>query len=258
MIPLYVVAAAALLFGLCIGSFLNVCIYRLPVSRSIVTPPSACPKCDYRLRFYDNIPVASWLWLRGRCRACKAPISPRYPLVELLTGLFAVAAVFRFGPHWSALIVFAFLAVLIVVTFIDLDHRIIPDVLTLPGILIFFFAGMAVPGVSRADALIGALASPGALYLVGEYFYFFRGVEGMGGGDVKLISMIGALVGWQGVLVTIFLASATGTLVGLAIMIRTGKGSKLAVPFGPFLAAGAAVHLFFGPELIAWYLQAMR
>ncbi len=251
-------AALAFVFGLCIGSFLNVCIYRLPASRSIVSPPSACPRCDYRLRFYDNIPVLSWLWLRGKCRSCKAPISIRYPLVELLTGFLAAAAVLRFGVQPAAPVVFAFLAVLVVVTFIDFDHQIIPDALTLPGILFFFFAGMALPDVSRADALIGALASPGALYLVGEYFYFFRGVEGLGGGDVKLIGMIGALMGWQGVVVTVFLASAAGTVAGIAIMIRTGKGAKLAVPFGPFLAGGAVVHVFFGTDLIAWYLQTMR
>jgi leader peptidase (prepilin peptidase)/N-methyltransferase len=251
-------AALAFVFGLCIGSFLNVCIYRLPAARSIVSPPSACLRCGYRLRFYDNIPVLSWLWLRGKCRSCKAPISVRYPLVELLTGLLAAASVLRFGLQPAALAVFAFLAVLVVVAFIDLDHQIIPDVLTLPGILLFFFAGLALPEVPRGEALIGALASPGALYLVGEYFYFFRGVEGLGGGDVKLISMIGALLGWPGVVVTIFLASAAGTLAGLAIMIRTGKGTKLAVPFGPFLAVGAAVHVFFGAELIAWYLQTMR
>jgi leader peptidase (prepilin peptidase)/N-methyltransferase len=258
MIPPLPLAAIAFVFGLCIGSFLNVCIYRLPASRSIVSPPSACPRCDYRLRFYDNIPVVSWLWLRGKCRSCKAPISIRYPLVELLTGGFAAAAAFRFGWHPSALVIFAFLAVLIVITFIDFDHQIIPDVLTLPGIVFFFLTGALLPDVPRVEALIGALASPGALYLVGEYFYFFRGVEGLGGGDVKLISMIGALLGWPGVVVTIFLASATGTAAGIAIMIRTGKGAKLAVPFGPFLAAGATVHVFFGADLIAWYLRTMR
>lgn len=258
MIPSAVSLPFAFVFGACIGSFLNVCIYRVPISRSIVSPPSACPKCDARLRPYDNIPLLGWLWLRGRCRSCKEPISVRYPLVELLAGLCAAAAVFRFGPGFAAFVMFAFLAVLIAISFIDLDHRIIPDGITLPGIPIFFVLGLALPGVSAGDALTGALASPGALYLVGEYFYFFRGVEGMGGGDVKMISLIGALLGWQGVVLTIFLASAAGTLAGLAIMFRTGAGAKLAVPFGPFLAVGAAVHVFFGPELIAWYLQTMR
>jgi len=244
--------------GLCIGSFLNVCIYRIPESRSIVTPPSSCPSCGYRIRYYDNIPVISYLFLLGKCRQCGVRISPRYPLVELLTGFFALAVYFRFGLSLQALAYFAFIATLIVITFIDIDHRIIPNAISLPGIPIFFAASFAVPSLTWLDALLGILIGGGILYAVAWTYLFFTKREGMGGGDIKLLAMMGGMIGWKGVFFTIFVSSAIGTVTGLAIMAATRKNMKLAVPFGPFLALGAVIYIFFGQELILWYFRLMR
>jgi len=242
------------LVGLCIGSFLNVCIHRLPAGRSIVRPPSACTACGASIRWYDNIPLLSYLLLWGRCRACKTAISPRYPIVELLTGLFALAVWQRFGWHPQALIYFGFVAALLVITFIDIDHRIIPDVISLTGIPLGFVLSFALPQLTWLDSLLGILIGGGSLLAVAWGYRLLTGNEGMGGGDIKMLAMIGAFIGWQGVLFTIMAASFTGTLAGVATMIRMGKGMKLAVPFGPFLAIGAILYLFFGPQLIEWYL----
>ncbi len=244
--------------GLCIGSFLNVCIYRIPASQSIVTPPSSCPKCGYRIRYYDNIPVLSYLFLRGKCRKCGVSISPRYPLVELMTGLFALGVYFRFGLSPAALVCFIFIATLIVISFIDIDHRIIPDIISLPGIPVFFIASFALPSVTWKDALLGILIGGGSLYIVAWTYMAVTKREGMGGGDIKLLAMMGGLIGWQGVLFTIFVSSAVGTLAGLILMAATRKNMKLAVPFGPFLALGAVTHIFFGQRLIYWYFSLMR
>ncbi|MBW1865609.1 MAG: prepilin peptidase [Deltaproteobacteria bacterium] len=243
------------IFGSCIGSFLNVCIYRLPNSKSIVYPPSACPGCDTPIRFYDNIPILSFLLLRGKCRNCQAVISLRYPLVELMVGLFAVCAYLKFGFTLEALITYFFIASLIVITFIDIDHRIIPDTISLPGIPIGFAASFFLPSITTMESLIGILVGGGSLLLVAWIYSLITKKEGMGGGDIKLLAMIGAFVGWQGVLLTIFLSSAIGTLCGLVVMIRSGKNMKLAVPFGPFLAIGTMIHIFFGKELIFWYFH---
>ena len=239
--------------GACIGSFLNVCICRIPESQSIVHPPSACPKCNTPIRFYDNIPIISYILLFGKCRTCAAPISLRYPMVEFMTGLLAVAAMIRFGISLDFPIYFAFIATLVVITYIDLDHQIIPDIISLPGIPIGLVAAFFVDFVSLKDAAIGALMGGGILFLVAWGYYFFTGKEGMGGGDIKLLAMIGAFTGWQGVFFTIFIASATGTLIGITLMLFAKKNLKFAVPFGPFLSVGAMSYLFFGPELIFWY-----
>ena len=241
------------IFGSCIGSFLNVCIYRLPNAKSIVFPPSACPGCNMPIRFYDNIPILSFLLLRGRCRHCRARISLRYPLVELMLGLFALCVYLKFGLTLEALIIYLFIASLIVITFIDIDHRIIPDAISLPGILVGFAASFVLPEITYKESLAGILAGGGSLLLVAWVYSLITHKEGMGGGDIKLLAMIGAFLGWKGVLLTIFLASAIGTLCGLVVMIRSGKNLKLAIPFGPFLAMGAMIHIFFGNELILWY-----
>jgi leader peptidase (prepilin peptidase) / N-methyltransferase len=241
-------------FGTCIGSFLNVCIYRLPESKSIVRPGSACPACGTPIRFYDNLPLIGYLILRGRCRQCHSPISIRYPIVELLGGLFALCLFLKFGQSPAALIYFIFVAALLTITFIDLDHRIIPDIITLPGIPIGLAASFLLPQVTVTQSMIGILAGGGSLLAVAWVYQLLTGREGMGGGDIKLLAMIGAFIGWQGVLLTIFAASAIGTLAGILAMLKTGKGMKLAVPFGPFLAIGALIHLFFGEAIISWYL----
>ena len=248
----------AFIFGACIGSFLNVCIYRIPAGLSIVHPGSSCPACKTMIPFYDNIPILAYVLLRGKCRTCNAPIAIRYPLVELIAGLMAVACAMSFGATLHGLVVFAFVATLIVVSFIDLDHRIIPDTISLPGIPIFFLAALAVPTVSWHDSALGILAGGGSLFAVAWVYQLITGREGMGGGDIKLLAMIGAMIGWQGILFTIFAASAIGTVAGLLAMIQSGKGLRLAVPFGPFLATGAIIYLFVGDVIINWYVNVLR
>jgi len=246
---------AAFVFGLCIGSFLNVCIYRLPARKSLVHPGSTCPSCGQPIRFYDNIPVISYLLILGRCRHCKASISPRYPLVEVLGGLLALGTFMKFGPSLQMLVFFGFMATLLVVTFIDLDHQIIPNVITLPGIPLMLLAGLAVPGVSLQEALLGLVVGGGSLYLVAWGYHAFTGKEGMGGGDIKLLAMIGALIGWKGVLFTIFISSAIGSMAGILVMLATRGSMKLKIPFGPFLSIGAILYVFLGQEIIHWYFN---
>ena len=241
--------------GLCIGSFLNVCIYRLPEGRSIVQPASACTQCGSPLRWYDNIPVLSYVFLRGRCRTCHIAISPRYPIVELLTGMFAFALWLRFGLHPQTVVYFVFVAALLTITFIDIDHRIIPDAISLPGIPIGFALSFFLPQIGWLDSLLGIALGGGSLFLVAGGYQLLTGKEGMGGGDIKLLGMIGAFIGWQGVLFTIMISSFSGTAAGLALMLRNRKDMKMAIPFGPFLSIGAIVYVFFGPEWIDWYLN---
>ena len=243
--------------GLCIGSFLNVCIYRIPLGQSIVRPASACPQCRTAIAWYDNIPLISYIILRGRCRGCKTRISVRYPMVELLCGLFAVITWMRFGFAVASLAYFLFVAALLVITFIDLDHRIIPDVITLPGIPAGLLLSLILPQITWLDALIGMVAGGGILLAIAWGYQLFTGKEGMGGGDIKLLAMIGAFLGWRGVFFTILASSLIGTVVGIALMVRAGKGMKMALPFGPFLAIGALLYIYFGPQLITWYFQAL-
>jgi leader peptidase (prepilin peptidase) / N-methyltransferase len=247
-----------LVFGLVIGSFLNVCICRLPASQSIASPRSRCPQCSHLIRAHDNIPVLSYVFLRGRCRDCGTRISARYPLVEILSGAFAAMTIARFGFGWTALILYSLIAAFLVITFIDIDHRIIPDVITLPGIPIGLAASFGPGIISPLESLIGILAGGGSLFLVAWTYQAIAKREGMGGGDIKLLAMIGAFIGWKGVLFTIFVASLTGTLAGMALILRRREGMKLAVPFGPFLAVGAIAYLFIGAEVMTWYLRAMR
>ena len=244
--------------GICIGSFLNVCIYRLPMSKSLIHPGSMCPSCENPIHFYDNIPIISYLWLRGKCRFCSTPISIRYPLVEAMSGLLCLGVFLKFGPTTQAVIYFAFIATLLAITFIDIDHRIIPDIISLPGIPIFFLASLALPTLTYLDSLLGILAGGGILYLVAFAYSLLTKKEGMGGGDIKLLAMIGALIGWKGVFFTIFVSSAVGTISGMVIMLMTRQSMKLAVPFGPFLAIGAITYIFFGSQLLAFYFNMFR
>ncbi len=248
----------AFVIGACIGSFLNVCIYRIPVGLSIVSPGSSCPQCKTMIPFYDNIPILSYLVLMGRCRNCRTFISFRYPFVEILTGFFAFSCALVFGPTLYSLTVFVFIATLIVVTFIDIDHRIIPDSISLSGIPIFFLAGLANPSLHWQDSALGILAGGGTLYAVAWGYQIVTGRDGMGGGDIKLLAMIGAMVGWRGVIFTVFASSVIGTLIGMLTMIKSGKGMRLAIPFGPFLSTGAVIYLFFGNQLIYWYINMLR
>jgi leader peptidase (prepilin peptidase)/N-methyltransferase len=243
------------ILGCCVGSFLNVCIYRLPQDLSIVAPRSYCPQCRAPIHGYDNIPLVSYLFLRGKCRNCGAKISWRYPLVEALTGAFAVALLLKFGLTVSFFAFFAFTAALLVITFIDLDHRIIPDVISIPGIPVGFGISFFLRDPSWTESLIGILAGGGSLYLVATVYEALTKREGMGGGDVKLLAMIGAWLGWKGVLFTLFFASLSGTVMGGGAMLAMREGRHYAIPFGPFLAFGALAYLFFGPQLIDWYLN---
>jgi len=242
------------IFGAVVGSFLNVCILRIPAEKSIAYPPSHCPKCHSPIKWYDNIPMISYLILMGKCRSCKERISFRYPLIELLTALFSLAAALMFGPTLTYLVYFAFVSSLIVITFIDLDHQIIPDIISLPGIPLGFLASFIVPEITYKESLIGIVIGGGLLLLVAIAYEFIAKKEGMGGGDVKLLAMIGAFLGWKGVLFTIFSGSLVGTIIGVTIMVAQGKDSKYAIPFGPFLSMGALLYLFFGEPIIYWYL----
>jgi leader peptidase (prepilin peptidase)/N-methyltransferase len=252
--PVLLTAVAVTLFGMCVGSFANVCIYRIPLKKSIVTPGSACPRCGSPLRFYDNIPLVSYAVLKGRCRACKTGIAFRYPLVEGLGGLLALGSYLRYGLGWEALIYFTFLIALLIIAFIDLDHRIIPNAITLPGIPICIGACLLLPSRTVVDALLGLLVGGGTLLAVAAGYRLLTGKEGLGGGDIKLLAMIGALIGWKGVLFTIFVASVVGSLAGFAVMIQTRSSLKLAIPFGPFLSLGAMAYVLLGSELTDWYL----
>ena len=245
--------AFVFVLGAIIGSFLNVCIARLPDGRSVVRPPSHCPRCQTYLAWYENIPVLSYLALAGRCRSCRVHISPVYPAVEVLTGALAVALFMRLGPTLAFAGYFAFAAALVVITFIDLDHQIIPDVISLPGIVVGLAFSLVSPLVTPLDAAIGVLVGGGTLLLVAWLYKAWRGQEGMGGGDIKLLAMIGAFLGWQSIFVTLFVGSVIGSIIGVVLMLYEGADTKLAIPFGPFLAGGALVYLFWGDRILAYY-----
>ena len=240
-------------YGAIIGSFLNVCIARLPDGRSIVRPPSHCPKCQSFLAWYDNVPILSYLVLGGRCRTCRVHISAIYPAVEVLTGALAVALFLRLGPTLAFAGYFAFAAALVVITFVDLDHQLIPDVISLPGIVVGLAFSLVSPLVTPLDAALGVLAGGGTLLAVAWLYKTFRGQEGMGGGDVKLLAMIGAFLGWQSIFVTLFVGSVIGSIIGVGLMLYQRADTKLAIPFGPFLAGGALVYLFWGDRILAFY-----
>ncbi len=252
-------------FGAIVGSFLNVCIARIPNDESIVCPPSHCPKCKAPIPLYCNVPLLSYVLLRGRCRFCSESISSRYFLVELLMGLLAIALYYRFGFGFEFGVGFIFVAALIVISFIDLDVRIVPDVISLPGIVLglgFSVVGYFTMGLPAENAAIpsplssfaGMLAGGGVLLATAWIYEKFTGVEGMGGGDIKLLAMIGAFLGWPSVPVALFIASVLGSVIGLVCMALTGAGRRLALPFAPFLCSGATLHLFFSNEIIRFYL----
>lgn len=248
----------AVLLGLILGSFLNVCIYRLPRELSVVRPRSCCPSCNRMIAWFDNLPLLSYLLLRGKCRHCGTGIPIRYPLVEGFTGLISWLLFCRFGLGVAYPVYFLYAASLLVVSVIDLDHRIIPDQISLSGIVIGLLLAAFTPVMPFLDSLAGFALGGGSLLLVGMAYEAVRKQEGIGGGDIKLLAMIGAFFGWPGVLFTIFTASLTGTLAGMAVILRQRADMKLAVPFGPFLAIGAIGYVFIGPETLAWYLQWMK
>lgn len=250
---LYIIIFA---LGSLVGSFLNVCIYRVPRNLSIISPSSRCPSCNTPIKPYDNIPVLSYILLGGKCRICRAVISLRYPLVEVLNAVLYVFVFYRFGFEWHSVLYAILCSALVVITFIDLDFQIIPDVITLPGILIGIVAGsFLMPDPFIRDSLLGFKSSGTGLLVGGGLFYAIAVVSrgGMGGGDIKMMAMVGALMGWKSVLLTIFLGSLTGAAFGIFLMISEGKGRKTKIPFGPFLALGTLITLFFGQEIFSWY-----
>jgi leader peptidase (prepilin peptidase)/N-methyltransferase len=245
--------AFAAVVGAVIGSFLNVCIYRLPRGLSVVRPPSACPRCDRPLSWFENIPIISYVLLRGRCRTCSAPISPRYPAVELITAVMFAAAWWYFGPSLLLASRLLFGCALIVLFAIDLEHHLLPNTVTLPAVVAgFVFSFFTEPG--WMSSLLGILVGGGVLYAIAEAYYRLRHEEGLGMGDVKMLAMIGAFLGWKLTLVTLATASLAGSVIGIGIIVTERGGMKYALPFGTFLALGAAVAASVGPWLLDWYL----
>ncbi|MDO9308979.1 MAG: prepilin peptidase [Deltaproteobacteria bacterium] len=255
MSPHTVYALFSFVFGMVVGSFLNVCICRMPKDESIVSPPSHCPHCNYQIRWYDNIPVISYLFLRGRCRGCGARISLQYPLVELLNGIISLLLFLRFGPTLAFAVLFVFCSALVVITFIDIEHQIIPDEISLPGIIIGFVMSFFLQGHNWLNSLLGILLGGGSLLFVAYGYQWLTGKEGMGGGDIKLLAMMGAFLGWKSIPFIILASSLVGSVVGVSIMLLQKKDSKLAIPFGPYLAFGAVLYIFYGRPLIEWYLN---
>ncbi len=252
------------IYGLLVGSFLNVCIYRLPEGLSIVRPASRCPSCGNPLKFYDNIPVLSYLILGGKCRSCSAGISARYPLVEFLNAVLYVILFSRFGMEsLPALLVYCvFLSALVVITFIDIDHQIIPDSISLPGIpLGILFGALILPnpfmrseGLGLINSILGFLAGGLGFYLIAILGKLLFRKDAMGGGDIKMMAMIGAFLGWKGALLTTFMGSLFGSVIGIALIMWKGRKWGAQIPFGPYLALGAIVSLFWGQEIVYWYL----
>jgi leader peptidase (prepilin peptidase)/N-methyltransferase len=254
--------ASLLVFSvaLMIGSFLNVCIHRLPLGESVVFPGSRCPRCGSAIRPWQNVPIVSWILLRGRCASCRAPISWRYPAVEALTG-FAVLAIWRgFGPSWAFAIAAVFTLMMIVLFFTDYDHQLLPDLVTLPGCALGLAAAWVNPFLGDAGwprivmAVVGAALGSGTLWGIGALYTRIRGVEAMGFGDVKMMALVGAFAGPAGVAVTLFAASIVGAITGLALIPLKGKSLQNALPFGCFLAPAAVVALLWGRAAVAAYL----
>jgi leader peptidase (prepilin peptidase)/N-methyltransferase len=252
MTPLLAIVAAGL-FGAIIGSFLNVCIYRLPLGKSVVWPGSACPGCNRQLTWYENIPILSYAALGGRCRSCRVRISPRYPIIEAITAAMFAGALWYYGPSAIFVSRILFGCALIVLFAIDLEHHLLPNVITLPGIVVGFgFSLITEPG--WRDSLIGIVLGGGVLWAIAEGYYRIRHEEGLGMGDVKMLAMVGAFIGWKLTLVTLMMASFAGSIVGLLMIVSRRGSMKYALPFGTFLAMGAVIAATIGPAVIDWYI----
>ena len=239
--------------GLAAGSFLNVCIHRLPRGESVVSPPSRCTACGRRLRWLENVPVLSWMALRGRCRTCRASISPAYPVVEAGTALVFVLQYWQLG--WQPLLAVRLLfgASMIVLAAIDLRHRVLPNVITVPGVAAGLACSLWLEPGWRAS-VVGAAAGWTILRAVGEAYFRLRGREGMGMGDVKMLAMVGAFLGWRHMLVTLFVASAAGSAAGGAMVLASRDNLSFPLPFGTFLAFGALLSTHVADPLIHWYV----
>jgi leader peptidase (prepilin peptidase) / N-methyltransferase len=267
--------------GSVIGSFLNVVIHRVPLEESVVFPNSGCPKCEKPIKSYDNIPILSWLFLGGKCRNCKNPISPRYIFVEILTGLLFTLVFWQIGLNWYLPVALIFTAAIVPLIFIDAEHQILPDVITKPGIIFAVLVRLAFPLllgtvayfddlkysplanfqqypawlISLAGCIFGGLVGGGSLWLVGEIWKKLRGVDAMGLGDVKMMFAVGGLLGWRLTILTIFIGAFAGSLAGVGAIIFQKKSLQEKLPFGIFLGIGAIVAMLFGEQIIAWYLN---
>lgn len=273
-LPSYFIGITVFFLGMIIGSFLNVVIYRLPLRESVVFPGSHCPGCNAAIKAYDNIPVVSYAILRGRCRRCGVGISMVYPAVELLVGLLYFFLFLKDGLTLLLLADIAFVSLIVPLVFIDLRHKILPDAINYPGLVLVIILRILAPdpvvfeatratlglaswpswAVSLLASALGAAVGGGTLWLVREGYYRLRRVEGMGLGDVKMMLMVGAFLGWQLTLLTIFLASLLGSLVGVGLIWMRGGSMKMEIPFGVFLGPAAIIALFAGQALIGWYI----
>jgi leader peptidase (prepilin peptidase) / N-methyltransferase len=239
--------------GLCVGSFLNVCIHRLPRRESLIHPPSHCPNCGRQLSWFDNIPIVSWIVLRGRCRGCRTPIAVRYPLVELITAILWVVIAASTPPGALLASRLVLVTALIVLFMIDLEHQILPNVITLPGIAVgFLFSLIAPPG--PVSSFLGMVVGAGILYAIAAGYLLVRGEEGMGMGDVKMLAMLGAFLGWPAVLLTLVLSSFAGAVAGILLMVFSRGTMRYALPFGTFLAMGAVIAMLSGDAILSWYM----
>jgi len=272
-LPGYFFGGALFVFGMIIGSFLNVVIYRLPKHESIVFPGSHCPSCDAEIKPYDNIPVISYLILGGRCRSCAVRISPVYPGVELLVGVLYLLCYLRDGLSLILLADVVFVSLIVPLVFIDLRYKLLPNRITYPGFAVLVVLRLLAPdpwvlahtprwfglergpdwAVALLGAALGAAVGAGSLWLVREIYYRLRKVEGMGLGDVKMMLMAGAFLGWQLTLLTIFLGSLLGSIVGVLMIVLRGGNMRMAIPFGVFLGPAAIIALYVGPAFVEWY-----
>jgi leader peptidase (prepilin peptidase) / N-methyltransferase len=268
------------ILGLAVGSFLNVCIFRVPRGESIVFPRSHCPQCGIDIHAYDNVPLFAYLWLGGKCRSCKKPISIQYPLVELLAGLIFLGCALKWDLASPAFLNALFLSLIVVLIFIDYNHQILPNVITIPGALIGiilsflqekkFYAdsiSMNLATILNASnptgflpwigALVGAVIAAGGLLLVAILYQLARKRQGLGMGDVKMMAMVGAFLGWPLAFLTIFIGSLAGSIIGLLLILFRGKSMQTKLAFGTFLGMGALLAVFFGPAVISWYTASL-
>lgn len=241
------------ILGLIVGSFSNVCIYRIPRDESIVYPASHCPKCHSNILPKDNIPLLSYILLRGKCRNCKNKISIQYPIVEFLTGLIYLIIYLAFGLSFQTLIYIILLSALIIIAFIDLNDQIVPDVISLPGVVIGFIVSFFVTYISVINSGLGILVGGGIILIIGIAGNIIFKKEAMGGGDVKLAAMIGAFLGWRYIIISLFLGFFLGALAGIILILSKIKKREDMVPFGPFIVLGSLITLLWGGQIISWY-----
>jgi len=242
------------ILGLIVGSFSNVCIYRIPRNESIIYPASHCPKCRSKIKPVDNIPLLSFILLKGRCRNCKSKISIQYPIVELITGLIYLIIYLTYGLSIQSLIYIILSSALIIMAFIDLNEQIIPDVISLPGIVIGFIISFFVPYISFINSALGVVVGGGIILIIGLGGSVIFKKEAMGGGDVKLAAMIGAFLGWRYIIISLFLGFFLGALAGIILILSKIKSREDVVPFGPFIVLGSFITLLWGEQIISWYL----